>query len=52
MCMNVLPSCMFMHHVHAGTSRGQKKVSVPLELTSLVSVSCHAGARNETPVLF
>lgn len=42
--MNVLPSCMFVYHVHAGTIRGQKKVLVPL--------SCHVGARNETPVLF
>lgn len=39
--MNVLPACMFVDPELTLDSKGQKKMSDPPELESLMVVSCH-----------
>jgi hypothetical protein len=36
MCMNILPQCMYVHHVHAGSLEDQKR-SLEIELQMVVS---------------
>lgn len=50
MCMDVLPSCMCVYHVHASTPppRGQERALDPLELELQMLVSHYASAGNET----
>lgn len=48
----MLPTCMFVHHVHAWCPGSQKRLLYAPWLELLTIVSCPVGAGNGTQVLW
>lgn len=50
--MSVLPVCVSVYHMHAGTCKEQKRTMGPLELEVLMVMSCHLVTENQTQLLW